>query len=146
MFPSTHWAFDAPMLVFVIGDTRRTQQINLARNHEYRWERTDAFLNTTVDASSHSAFMIAAAEGIGIGTCPVSKVRESTDSVANCSSYPRGAFPICACAFGYPQKPGLKNIAPTTAVGCYSSRHLPTAQSQRDRSIRQDTQPCCRPT
>ena len=64
MFPSTHWAFDAPMLVFVIGDTHRTQQINLARNHEYRWERTDAFLNTTVDASLALAFMVAAAEDL----------------------------------------------------------------------------------
>jgi len=103
MFPSTHWAFDAPMLVFVIGDTHRTQQINLARNHEYRWERTDAFLNTTVDASLALAFMIAAAEGIGIGTCPVSKVRESTDSVARLLELPEGAFPICACALGYPK-------------------------------------------
>ena len=121
------------MLVFVIGDTHRTQKINLARNHEYRWERTDAFLNTTVDASLALAFMIAAAEGIGIGTCPVSKVRESTDSVARLLELPEGAFPICACALGYP-KTRSKRYCPD-----YRSRLLfiatPTNRSISKRSI-----------
>ncbi|MAW25066.1 MAG: hypothetical protein CMQ84_03630 [Gammaproteobacteria bacterium] len=103
MFPSIRWALAAPMLIFVIGDTHRTQEINRTKNHTFRWEQTDAFLNATVDASLALAFMIAAAEGLGIGTCPVSKVRESSEAITKLLNLPRGAFPICACAFGYPQ-------------------------------------------
>ena len=103
-FPFIRWALDAPMLVFIIGDTHRTQEINRARNHTFRWEQTDAFLNAAVDASLALAFMIAAAGSIGVGTCPVSKVRESSESIAKLLKLPKGAFPICACAFGYPHK------------------------------------------
>ena len=103
MFPSIRWALDAPMLIFVIGDTHRTQEINRARNHTFRWEKTDSFLNSAVDASLALAFMIAAAEGLGIGTCPVSKVRESSEAITKLLKLPKGAFPICACAFGYPE-------------------------------------------
>ena len=91
------------MLIFIIGDTHRTQEINRTKNHTFRWEQTDAFLNAAVDASLALAFMIAAAEGLGIGTCPVSKVRESSEAITKLLNLPRGAFPICACAFGYPQ-------------------------------------------
>ncbi|MDG1156267.1 MAG: nitroreductase family protein [Litorivicinaceae bacterium] len=103
LFPSIRWALEAPMLIFIIGDTHRTQEINRVRNHTFRWEQTDAFLNATVDASLALAFMIAAAESISIGTCPVSKVRESSEAIAKLLKLPIGAFPICACAFGYPQ-------------------------------------------
>ena len=91
------------MLIFVIGDTHRTREVNRVKNHTFRWEQTDAFLNATVDASLALAFMIAAAEGLGIGTCPVSKVRESSEAITKLLNLPKGAFPICACAFGYPQ-------------------------------------------
>ena len=103
MFSSIRWALAAPMLIFVIGDTHRTQEINRTKNHTFRWEQTDAFLNATVDASLALAFMIAAAEGLGIDTCPVSKVRDSSEAITKLLNLPRGAFPICACAFGYPQ-------------------------------------------
>ncbi len=103
IFPSIRWALDAPLLIFIIGDTHRTQEINRIRNHSYRWEQTDAFLNAAVDASLALGFMIVAAEGLGIGTCPISSVRESSNVIAKLLNLPKGAFPVCACAFGYPQ-------------------------------------------
>lgn len=111
IFPSIRWALNAPLLIFIIGDTHRTQEINRVRNHSYRWEQTDAFLNAAVDASLALGFMIAAAESFGIGTCPISKVRESSDAIAKLLKLPKGAFPICACAFGYPQKE-VQSISP----------------------------------
>lgn len=104
MFPSIRWALEAPLLIFIIGDTHRTKEINRARDRTFQWEQTDTFLNAAVDASLALAFMIAAAESLSIGTCPVSKVRESSDAIAKLLKLPKGAFPICACAFGYPQK------------------------------------------
>jgi len=118
MFPSIRWALEAPMLIFIIGDTHRTQEINRVRNQTFRWEETDAFLNATVDASLALAFMIAAAEGIGIGTCPISKVRESSEAITKLLNLPRGAFPICACAFGYPQSetPSISPRLPQSVI------------------------------
>ncbi len=104
IFPSIRWALEAPMLIFIIGDTHRTQEINRLKNYSFQWEQTDAFLNAAVDASLALAFMIAAAEGLGIGTCPISKIRESSNAIAKLLKLPKGAFPVCACAFGYPQK------------------------------------------
>ena len=103
MIPSIQWALDAPMLVIIIGDTHRARELNRQRNYEFRWEDTDAFLNAAVDASLALGFMIGAAEGLGIGTCPISKIRESSEAIAKLLELPRGTFPICACAFGYPQ-------------------------------------------
>ena len=89
IFPSIRWALNAPLLIFIIGDTHRTQEINRVRNHSYRWEQTDAFLNAAVDATLALGFMIAAAEGLGIGTCPISKVRESSDAIAKLLKLPK---------------------------------------------------------
>lgn len=89
IFPSIRWALDAPLLIFVIGDTHRTQEINRVRNHSYRWEQTDAFLNAAVDASLALGFLIVAAEGLGIGTCPISSVRESGNVIAKLLKLPK---------------------------------------------------------
>src|SRR6056300_254960 len=60
MFPSIRWALEAPLLIFIIGDTHRTKEINRARDRTFQWEQTDTFLNAAVDASLALAFMIAA--------------------------------------------------------------------------------------
>lgn len=102
LFPSVTWAISAPLLVVIVGDLHRTQQINAAKGHEFRWDAADAFLNASVDASLALGFMIAAAESLSLGSCPISTIRESTAAIIRLLELPKGTFPICACAFGYP--------------------------------------------
>jgi len=101
LFPSVTWAISAPLLVVIVGDLHRTQQINVAKGHEFRWDAADAFLNASVDASLALGFMIAAAESLSLGSCPISTIRESTAAIIRLLELPKGTFPICACAFGF---------------------------------------------
>ncbi len=101
-FPTVNWAFTAPWVVLILGDTHRTRQINAAKGYSFQWNDEDAFLNAAVDSALVMGAMITAAESIGLGACPISKIRKQASWIADQFDLPRGVFPVCACAFGYP--------------------------------------------
>lgn len=110
-FPTVNWAFTAPWVVLILGDTYRNRQINAVKGYSFQWNDEDAFLNAAVDSALVMGAMITAAEGIGLGACPISKIREQSGWIADQFNLPGGVFPVCACAFGYPAS-NTKNISP----------------------------------
>jgi nitroreductase/FMN reductase [NAD(P)H] len=62
----------------------------------------DTFLNASVDAALAMAFCIMSAEAVGLGTCPISYVRNHLDLVAFLFGLPDGVFPVVGLTLGYP--------------------------------------------
>lgn len=112
LFPKLDWAFKAPMLAFVLGDLSRNQKISALHDHVYNAHPEDAFLNAAVDAALATQALITAAESLGLGTCPLSQIRERLDEIALLLSLPTHVFPICAVAIGYPMHEQSQVVSP----------------------------------
>jgi FMN reductase [NAD(P)H] len=97
------WIADAPVLLIFCGDMRRGQRICEMHGREHANDNMDTFLNCTVDASVAMAHAILAAEGAGLGTCPISYVRNHLEKVGPLLGLPRGVFPVAGLSLGWPE-------------------------------------------
>lgn len=115
---STKWMATAPVLLMFCGDIRRAQQIAAFRKLPYGQNTLDSFMNAAIDAALAMQTFMLAAEAIGIGTCPISQVRNRIDEVAELLGMPPGVFPICGLTAGYPdeQRDVTLRLPPETVI------------------------------
>ena len=97
------WIADAPVLLVFCGDMRRGQRICAIHGREHANNNMDTFLNCTVDASVAMAHAILAAEGAGLGTCPISYLRNHLEKVGPLLGLPPGVFPVAGLTLGWPE-------------------------------------------
>jgi nitroreductase/FMN reductase [NAD(P)H] len=96
------WIKEAPVFLFFCGDIRRGRRLCELRGLEHANDNADTFLNATADAALSMAHLILAAEMVGLGTCPVSYVRNHVERVAPLLGLPRGVFPVAGLTLGWP--------------------------------------------
>ena len=96
------WIKEAPAFLFFCGDLRRGRRLCELRGLEHANDNVDTFLNATADAALAMAHLVLAAEASGLGTCPVSYVRNHVERVAPMLGLPRGVFPVAGLTLGWP--------------------------------------------
>jgi FMN reductase [NAD(P)H] len=96
------WIKEAPVFLFFCGDIRRGRRLCELRGLEHANDNVDTFLNATADAALAMAHLILAAEMAGLGTCPISYVRNHLERVAPMLALPRGVFPVAGLTLGWP--------------------------------------------
>ena len=100
------WIADAPEFAIVLGDNKRIRRMSEHVGHEFANDHLDAFMNAAVDAAIVMDRAIIAAHLAGIGTCPVSSVRNKPRELSQLLKLPRFTFPLAGLVMGYPkQKP-----------------------------------------
>jgi nitroreductase/FMN reductase [NAD(P)H] len=73
------------------------------RGVEFPNEHLDAFFNATVDAALALGAFVSAAELAGLGTCPISQVRDHVQKIDGLLSLPDWVVPLAGLALGYPE-------------------------------------------
>jgi len=63
-------------------------------------------MNAAVDAGIAMMNFISAAEAAGLGTCPISAIRNAIDTVSSELELPEGVFPVAGLCVGYPATAG----------------------------------------
>lgn len=99
------WAPKAPVFMAFCADLRRNRRLAEIRGHDYRNDNLDTFMNGVVDAALAMQGFIAAAESVGLGTCPVSQIRNKIDRACEILGLPDAVFPIAGLAVGWPKFP-----------------------------------------
>jgi nitroreductase/FMN reductase [NAD(P)H] len=99
---SMPWIKDAPCLLLFCGDIRRGQQVAKLHGREHANNNIDTFINATADAALAMAHLILAAEGAGLGTCPISYVRNHVEKIGPLCGLPKGVFPVAGLTLGWP--------------------------------------------
>lgn len=99
------WTAGTPVLVIVCGNNRRQRLIHEMRGHPFVNDHLDAFFNASVDAAIVLAAFVLAAEAAGLGTCPISAIRNDAESASDILNLPDHVFPIAALAVGRPAGP-----------------------------------------
>lgn len=96
------WIREAPVLLLFCGDIRRGRRICALHGRAHANDSVDTFLNASADAALALGFGIMAAEALGLGTCPISYVRNHLDLVASLFGLPDGVFPVAGLTLGFP--------------------------------------------
>ncbi len=78
----------------------------------------DTFLNTAVDCSLAMGQFMAAAEAVGLGTCPISYVRSHIERVSPLLGLPSGVYPVAGLSVGWPvfRRPVSMRLPPSVVV------------------------------
>ncbi len=104
--PDMPWIKDAPVFLVFCGNNRRIRQIGEWRGKPFVNEHLDHFMNAAVDAGIVMMNFIRAAEAAGLGTCPISGIRNAAAENSRELGLPEGVFPVAGLCAGYPANPG----------------------------------------
>ena len=83
---------------------RRLRSVADAHGQEFANDHLDAVLNAAADAAMHLSSFIWAAESMGLGTCPISVVRNHIDEVSAILGLPDHVFPLAGMCVGWPAR------------------------------------------
>lgn len=104
--PDMAWILDAPVFLVFCGNNRRIRHIGAWRGKPFANEHLDHFMNAAVDAGIVMMNFIRAAEAAGLGTCPISAIRNAIETTSRELELPEGVFPVAGLCVGYPATPG----------------------------------------
>lgn len=112
------WAPLAPVFLVFCADLRRIRRLAKHREHDYMNDNLDTFMNGVVDAALAMQSFITAAESAGLGTCPISQIRNKVDEACEILGLPKAVFPIAGLAVGWPkwEKPQISLRLPPSVV------------------------------
>jgi nitroreductase/FMN reductase [NAD(P)H] len=122
------WIAGAPEFLVFCGDGFRLRRIFERRGETFPNEHLDAFFNATVDGAIVLATFVQAAELAGLGSCPISEIRNHAATIADLLELPDWVFPIAGLTLGYPEakepmSPRL-GLGATVHVDAYAAGRL----------------------
>lgn len=128
LLPDNPWARRAPAFLVFCGNNARLRRVHELRGHPFVNDHLDAFFNAAVDAGIVLATFIAAAEAAGLGTCPISAIRNHPDDVARVLSLPPHVFPVAGLCVGWPSDQGALTPRLPLRATVHIDRHENAAQ------------------
>jgi nitroreductase/FMN reductase [NAD(P)H] len=114
LLPGSPWIAGAPEFLVFCGDGHRLRRIFARRGREFPNEHADAFFNATVDGAIVLSTFVQAAGLAGLGTCPISEIRNHAQAVAEMLALPDWVFPIAGLTLGWPES--LEPFSPRLAL------------------------------
>jgi nitroreductase/FMN reductase [NAD(P)H] len=107
LLPDNPWVKAAPVFLVFCGNNRRHRLLFEWRNRPFVNDYLDPFFNASVDAGIVLATFVAAADRVGLGTCPISAIRNHAQEVSDILSLPAHVFPVAALGAGWPSFAGV---------------------------------------
>ncbi len=127
---SMPWIKQAPVFLVFCADVRRGRDICARAGREHANDNMDTLLNATVDAALAMGMTIAAADAAGLGTCPISYVRNHLEKVGPLLGLPKGVFPIAGLTLGFPESRAPTSVRLPPAVTIHRERYDASAEAQ----------------
>jgi nitroreductase/FMN reductase [NAD(P)H] len=115
LLPGSPWIAGAPEFLVVCGDHRRVRHLFAARGREFPNDHLDSFFNAALDAGIVLATFVQAAHLAGLGTCPISEVRNHAAAIAALLELPQWVFPVAGLCVGHPH--ALEPLSPRLGLG-----------------------------
>jgi nitroreductase/FMN reductase [NAD(P)H] len=106
LIPDMPWIPAAPVLLVFCANNGRLRDLGTWRCKPFANDHLDHFMNAAVDAAIVMTTFIRAAEAVGVGTCPISAIRNRPHEVSRILELPQYVFPMAGLTAGYPAQPG----------------------------------------
>jgi len=106
LLPDQTWLRTAPVVLIFLANGRRLVEISKLRNKPFPNNHLDLFFNASVDAGILLATFMRAADAVGLGTCPISVVRDHSEVISELLELPDRVFPVAGMCVGWPTTDG----------------------------------------
>jgi nitroreductase/FMN reductase [NAD(P)H] len=110
LLPDNPWVKAAPVFLVFCGNNRRHRLLFEWRGQPFVNDYLDPFFNAAIDAGIVLATFIAAADRVGLGTCPISAIRNHAAKVSDILTLPQHVFPVAALGAGWPSFEGVMSL------------------------------------
>ena len=110
LLPGSPWLQAAPELLVFCADGWRFRKIFEKKKAAFVNEHLDAFFNATVDAAIVLGTFVSAAELAGLGTCPISQIRDHVAKIDALLELPDWVVPVAGLALGFASS--KENLSP----------------------------------
>jgi len=107
LLPDNPWVKAAPVFLVFCANNRRHRLLFEWRGRPFVNDHLDPFFNASVDAGIVLATFVAAADRAGLGTCPISAIRNHPAEVSEILGLPDHVFPVAALGVGWPSFAGV---------------------------------------
>jgi nitroreductase/FMN reductase [NAD(P)H] len=122
LIPDQPFIRTAPAFLVFLANGRRLPEISRMRGKPFPNDHLDQFFNAAVDAGIVLATFLAAADAVGLGTCPISVIRDHSQKVSDMLKLPQRVLPVAGLCVGWPSEKG--HISPR--LGLSSTLHQGT--------------------
>ena len=123
LIPKMPWIAEAAAFLVVCGNGRRLLAASEIHGQEFANDHLDHFFNASVDAALVLQNLIVAAEAVGLGTCPISVIRNHADKVSKLLDLPERVFPVAGLCLGRPAEPGRISPRLPLSATLHHDRH-----------------------
>lgn len=151
LLPGSPWIAGAPEFLVFCGDGFRFRHLFDRREAAFANDHLDTFFNAAVDGAIVLATFVQAAELAGLGSCPISEIRNHAATVSALLELPDRVFPIAGLTLGFPasKEPMSPRLAldATVHVDRYARENVDTELERydlrrvRDRPYRRQRNP-----
>ena len=107
LLPDNPWVKAAPVFLVFCGNNRRHRLLFEWRDRPFVNDYLDPFFNAAVDTGIVLATFVAAADRAGLGSCPISAIRNHAAAVSDILGLPQHVFPVAALGVGWPSFEGV---------------------------------------
>jgi nitroreductase len=104
--PDMPWIMDAPAFLVFVANGARLPAISRLRGKPFPNDHLDQFFNGAVDAGIVLATFLRAAAAVGLGTCPISAIRDHPQTVSDLLHLPDRVIPVAGLCVGWPAQAG----------------------------------------
>ena len=119
LIPDQPFIRTAPAFLVFLANGRRLAEISKLRGKPFPNDHLDQFFNAAVDAGIVLATFLAAADAVGLGSCPISVIRDHSQQVSDMLKLPQRVIPVAGLCVGWPSEKG--HISPR--LGLASTLH-----------------------
>jgi nitroreductase/FMN reductase [NAD(P)H] len=131
LLPDNPWLKAAPVFVVFCGNNRRHRLLFEWRDRPFVNDHLDPFFNAAVDAGIVLATFCTAADRAGLGSCPISAIRNHAAEVSEILGLPRHVFPVAGLGVGWPAFEGVMSPRLGLDVTVHHDRYDETALRER---------------
>ncbi len=114
LIPDQPFIRTAPAFLVFLANGRRLPEIARMRGKPFPNDHLDQFFNTAVDAGIVLATFLAACDAVGLGTCPISVIRDHSQKVSDMLMLPQRVIPVSGMCVGWPSEAG--HISPRLSL------------------------------
>src|SRR5258706_3116862 len=106
LIPDQPFIRTAPAFLVFLANGRRLPEISKMRGKPFPNDHLDQFFNAAVDAGIVLATFLRAADAVGLGTCPISVIRDHSAKVSEMLGLPQRVIPVAGMTVGWPSDAG----------------------------------------
>jgi nitroreductase len=151
--PDMPWIMDAPVFLVFAANGARLPFVAKLHDKPFPNDHLDQFFNAAVDAGIVMTNFIRAASAVGLGCCPISAIRDHSQTVSELLQMPDRVIPVAGLCVGWPAQAGeiTPRLSLTTTIventygdhdlaeeiGAYDRRRAALRPYRRQRNVEQ---------